>query len=331
VLITLIWFLQLAADPPWEINQTAIFEPLDQNSFAVSDAFHFYLMDRKGHRIRIYNSAGRFVKSIGGHGNGPGEFRFLFGIRFEDHLLYGLDPMASKLSVFDEDGEFIASHKAPREMLVSFPYSAKVVNGWVYSLRAKKQIIWVDEAFENPTVLAEIPQTDKPQDIIEVTSDMPVFAASPDSKTLYIYPGKGKFEIQVYDIPSKKFKTITKDIPNLPYDMEFGKKRFEQYHSRQRDHFKPQFPDFFPAIEYMTTDPDGLLIVYQGRHILNKDTPAMVMDENGHTAVSRFPTRHLSRILAVDGEYVFVSIYLDEEMGVRRIPIQELGPFFHEE
>ncbi len=248
MLINLIWLLHLAVGQPWEISQTGIFTPLDQNGYAVSDSLRFYLMDAKERCIRIFDSEGRFVKTIGGRGKGPGEFLFLGGIRLERNRLYGLDPMTFRLSIFDEEGHFISSHKAPKEMLLSFPYSAKVLNGWVYTHAAQKQIIWVDEGFENPTVLAEIPRGN-PRDngIIEVAAERPIFAASPDRGTLYIYPGKGKFEVQVYDVLSKKFKQpIAKDIPCVPFDKEFGEQRFQHTLSRKRSkrnhiQFKPKY------------------------------------------------------------------------------------------
>ena len=68
MLINLIWLVGLAVDQPWEISQTGIFTPLDQNGYAVSGSFRFYLMDAKERCIRLFDSEGRFVKTIGGRG-----------------------------------------------------------------------------------------------------------------------------------------------------------------------------------------------------------------------------------------------------------------------
>jgi len=332
--ITLIYLLQFAADKPWTISETDIYAPLDQNGYAVSDAFHFYLMDAKECRIRIYDSDGRFIKSVGGKGEGPGEFHKLFGVRFEMGLLYGLDPMASRLNVFDEGGFFLTSHKTPPELPFSFPYAAKMVEGWVFFSHRDKSIIWVDDTFENQIVLAEVEKTQSSKDVIVPVAEKPVFAASKDRQKVFVYPGTGKFEILVYDVLSKSFKKpISKDIPPVPLGKTAGEELYKHklsYLKLRGKQTKPQYPNFFPAISHMVLDADGLLLIFPGVHIWNKNTPAIVLGENGNEAVSRFPTIYHARIMAIVGTYAFVSVYHEGEMGVRRVPINELGRFFQE-
>ena len=334
-LILLNGLLQILMGNGWPIEETGIYSILDENAYAVSLSLHFFLMDRQDRRIQIYDRNGGFLKTIGGLGEGPGEFRYLSGIRLDENRLYALDPMASRLSLFDHDGVFLTSIEAPREALISFPYSVKMANGWVYARTLDGQIIWTDEEFENRTVLAQSQVNGglNREDILVPAADKPLFAVSNDRERVFIYSGKGRFEILIYDVRQKSFKQpITKDLPPVPFDKNFGEQRYRQllaYRPKaQQAEIRPEFPDFFLAMEHLAVDPDGLLVVFPGVHMMKQSTPLIVLDEAGNEASSRFPVEHLSRIMAVDGDDAFVTTYRDGEVGVRRVPIVALDRFF---
>jgi len=152
---------------------------------------------------------------------------------------------------------------------------------------------------------------------------------------VYLYPAKGKFEILVFDVTTKTFRqTITRDILSTPFDKEFGEKRLQQMSTYRRESGvgpappKPEFPAFFPAVEHLETDPDGLLVIFPGVHMMNRQTPPVVLDELGQKALSRFPVHYLSRILAVQGAFAFVAVLNDDELEVRRVAIPDLERFF---
>lgn len=68
------------------------------------------------HQLRFYDSTGRHELSVGGEGDGPGEFRaFRFGSlrRFAGDSLLILDAAQSRLSVFDPAGRFVRSLTSP--------------------------------------------------------------------------------------------------------------------------------------------------------------------------------------------------------------------------
>jgi hypothetical protein len=51
----------------------------DIGEFVVDDAGNFYISDRKEDHIKVFDGAGRYLRTIGRHGQGPGEFE---GIRY---------------------------------------------------------------------------------------------------------------------------------------------------------------------------------------------------------------------------------------------------------
>jgi hypothetical protein len=70
--------------------------------------------NRGSAEIRLFDGTGRHVRTMGGRGSGPGEFRDLVGIvqRTDDSIL-GWDQNLRRLSVFTEQGDFAGSFGYP--------------------------------------------------------------------------------------------------------------------------------------------------------------------------------------------------------------------------
>lgn len=76
---------------------------------AVSDSQgNMYLVDPSTQNIHSYNSAGSYRWSIGGSGQGPGEFRLISSIHMDDDdRLFVYDSERAIITIFDNDGDII--------------------------------------------------------------------------------------------------------------------------------------------------------------------------------------------------------------------------------
>jgi len=314
------------------IEGTGIYAPVDANSFALGDDGTIYLMDARERQILIYAPNGTLIARIGGRGQGPGEFSWLWGIRFANGRLYALDPMAAKATVFTAEGGHLETLNAPRAAMIGFPYLAKTVDGWVF-LRNTQSVVLVDDRFENERVLFEGEPPPGPETYIPLR-ERPGFATGPEGRRIYIFTARQRFEILVYSVSDRVFEEpITRKVPLIPLDKEFAKQRFEEmtaYRARRGRAPSAEYPDYFPVIEHLRTDFDGRLVVWPGLHIMNKATPPIVLDRQGHDAESRFPVHALDRILAVEGDLALVTFYRDEELGLCWVAVPELGAFFRD-
>jgi len=119
-------------DPRWTVRaqpevEVGVLEgaPEDQ-LFDVSDALVLadgvmVVANRGTHELRFYDRTGRHLRSTGGEGDGPGEFRSLrFVDRFADDSLLAFDARHLRASVFDRDGRFVRSF--PLREPTSSPY-----------------------------------------------------------------------------------------------------------------------------------------------------------------------------------------------------------------
>jgi hypothetical protein len=81
------------------------------------DDGNFYVTDWDRKRIQKYDRQGRYVRTIGRKGQGPGEFQNVWRPEFDaDGHLYVLDIVARSISFFDkESGQFLRQIKLPAQ------------------------------------------------------------------------------------------------------------------------------------------------------------------------------------------------------------------------
>lgn len=83
-------------------------EFVDPVDLAIDERGWVYVVDSKPPVVKVYDDSGRFVRSFGRDGQGPGEFRIGFiAVRNGTVLLH--DPRNSRTSVFDTSGAFVRS------------------------------------------------------------------------------------------------------------------------------------------------------------------------------------------------------------------------------
>ena len=71
------------------------------------DQDHIYLMDTSLKRIMVFTAEGRFVRTIGRQGGGPGEFRFLYTMDVRNGLIACFDQGTRRITLFDSSGVFL--------------------------------------------------------------------------------------------------------------------------------------------------------------------------------------------------------------------------------
>jgi hypothetical protein len=88
-------------------------------NFITDDQGNFYVNDWDRKKIRKFDKEGNFLLSIGGPGQGPGEFRNPWGPTFTpDGNIFVMDIAANRLSFFDTNGRFLHQTKIPEGMRV---------------------------------------------------------------------------------------------------------------------------------------------------------------------------------------------------------------------
>ena len=94
-------------DPSYEFHKLVSAVTLPDSGVAVLNA--------GSHELRFYDAAGRFVRSIGAQGGGPGEFQNPVRLYLFHDTLAIFDHGASRLSLHRVDGEFITTRPLVRQ------------------------------------------------------------------------------------------------------------------------------------------------------------------------------------------------------------------------
>ncbi len=87
--------------------------------FDVDPAGRVWVLEGQAQEIRVFDAAGRHVRTVGRKGGGPGEFQGAVHAQFgPDGHLWVMDPQNNRISVIDTAGAFVESHRAPGGFMV---------------------------------------------------------------------------------------------------------------------------------------------------------------------------------------------------------------------
>lgn len=83
--------------------------------------------------IRVYDPEGRWLRSMGRQGSGPGEFRFVTWLGVFGDTLLALDPQSFRMTLFSTAGELIDTWSLRAGMTMLWPRS-RTADGWIVEL-----------------------------------------------------------------------------------------------------------------------------------------------------------------------------------------------------
>jgi hypothetical protein len=78
----------------------------------VDDAGRLYVLESQSQELRVFDSSGAYVRTIGREGGGPGEFRQAIGMAWgPDGNLWVVDPGNSRISLIDTAGTYVTMRR----------------------------------------------------------------------------------------------------------------------------------------------------------------------------------------------------------------------------
>lgn len=81
------------------------------NLCAVNEEGNIYIGDYQDSSIKVFDPQGKYLKTIGRKGNGPGEFQSILELSFlPDGRYLVLDSEQNRISFFSADDQFLTSH-----------------------------------------------------------------------------------------------------------------------------------------------------------------------------------------------------------------------------
>ncbi len=322
----------------WHFEESEVFGPLRTSEVIVRGDGQIYVLRFEKADVLQLDNAGKPVRSIGGKGMGPGEFRYPTRIFYRDKQLLVYDLYNQSVSCFDDRGVFQNRFKIPHPELVL----VSSVRGWIYGnwgnggLEGKPAVLKADFQFEHTQPILPL----KGRAYLKGQSSGRVINFCPlKVKPILLEDHRGElvffsetetFRIVVIDaVNGRQLRTIKRPEKPLPFDEEWGREKMAKIKSRPGFKIRADFPDYFPVIRNMRIDPDGNLAVDRWRGRPDGNHHSITLDRMGKQLKRSWSWASLDRVVGVVGNKAVVTTYDEEQeqAGLISMPLAAVEGF----
>ena len=217
-----------------ENNDIILYQP---SRYIVDADDNIYISDQEEQNIKVFDKNGKYLKTIGSKGKGPGEFESIASMAFlPDGRLLVLDWRNRRTSFFDSEGKFISSLKwrASHYYIYMTSESTWTTDERIYGEKTQLFVKTYDFSGKELVSFGEFTpygfQTMRMGNISYAISlpfsPFSVFTADQDQMWLY-HLFNSKYLIEVYDRNGNLFRKISR--PYTP--VRFTEKDAEEYRS----------------------------------------------------------------------------------------------------
>ena len=253
------------ADPDKSLSQVS--------TFAVDDEGTVFALDFKDQKVKVYDRTGKFLRSIGKPGQGPGELGMASGIQLigNDTLVIE-DATNRRLAQFKPTGEFIKNVATSGMLgLVGVLYDDKgnVLGREMGLAEDNSKMFFEIKKFDpdlKPLFILDkiefpvpVPGSGAKMNILDLIS---VYQFGPGGN---IYYGRNaRYDIKVYGPEGKHIRTIQKDYDSVKVTQKDIDEMLERIPNvaggvNIKDMFA--FPDVFPPFQNFLLDDQGRIFV----------------------------------------------------------------------
>jgi hypothetical protein len=229
---------------------------------------NIYILDRKDKKVKIFDSAGKFVKKFGEEGQGPGEMYMPVSLQVthNNEIVIG-DAANQRLMFFSLEGEFLremsTALKAQGLVLPLFDSQGDIIG---------QQVVVTEES----QILREVRKYDSELNSLFTITSIDITSIvqgkiNPFELVFFYQLGKdndiycsnpNEYEIKVLNTDGKLVKRILKDYDSVKVtekDKEEFFERVGEVPAQVKDRI--EFPKVYPAYQYFTLDEERRLFV----------------------------------------------------------------------
>jgi len=309
--MTFFFLLNFFTLDDWAIKDTEIFHPISSIYAATSREHQFVFIDLMEKSVLRYGPDGKLLGPLAKKGPGPEEIAFPMMVFYQEPYFLVLDDGALKL--FDNKG-FVRSLPVARDLLL-FPAAQGFVQmkkGNYLPVDATNTLEFRDMELGNPiplhawqvSGLSEKHSIRRTRKAGKVTPSMASIANTSMGKVsrdgyLFYFKQVGTARILIFDLVNKTLRR-TLELSSKT-NLEVGR---------------------------LMIDPDENLWVFSREPDSGKNE-IHIFDRNGEPTQARFSNEESERILKIDGDQAYVSVYYhdNEDFGVRRCKLDRVQQF----
>jgi hypothetical protein len=245
----------------------------------VDNKENIYISEINDRVIKVFGSDGKYIRTIGAKGSGPGEFQGISNLVVtKDDKLLVIDQRSRRTSFFDSSGRFLKSFQWRTNYFnfIMIKSSSYIVSEIVYSPDRQFQYLFVKEIDFNGEEIRSFGEfTISPPKIIRqdksatylsppVSTDS-LFAGDPD-RDLFYHCVNNKYLIEVYATSGKLLRKIDRPYEPVPFTDLDAKAYRARFTNVPNDFFRKaidemEMPKVKSIVERMYVDEKGNLWV----------------------------------------------------------------------
>ncbi len=233
----------------------------------VDDNGNIYAIDSSSAHIRVFDSNGEYLRTIGRKGQGPGEFQMpIFVQATSQGELAVFDYLAQRLIFFSTDGTYLRQMSAARVRYPVMPIRLDSQGNIVgYQVMAPPPIGGLEIGKYDPdfepifTIVREEPNKDRRERVFDLAKPGLVYAVSPNDTI--VWGNSAVYELHILSPNGKPLRTIHKKYDRLPMTADFREKCEKELAGLVAGGVKLNFPDHFPTFMDVSVDEKDWLWV----------------------------------------------------------------------
>jgi len=151
-------------------------ESMVYNSFGfdMDEQGRFYVADSGDPRIAVYDAEGRYLRALGGKGQGPGEFLTLAAPEVHGEVISVVDGRQHRAVLYGTDGELVDTFKLPGGSILSNVRGFAPLEGGRYLFHRLDTPVWPDAGLD-AAVNVTVVEADSDTVWSRTTEPVPVF------------------------------------------------------------------------------------------------------------------------------------------------------------
>lgn len=251
------------------------------------------------------------MRTFAGKGQGPGELRSIDGLYVDGDMIYAVDFLSRLGQVYSLSGEPLKRLWLPR-IPRAFAGGLQITpRGWLYLGENRKSLMLSDFEFSQEQLFIGEPSSGN-----ERNRDRSLYNPSPNylnfavdsvnGRVLVSLPDEG-FLIRVFSLDTlKEIQSLTLPGTRTAFDEDYGMAKLEEFSKRVshkawgQKHYRPDFPEFFPAYSFFRVYPTGVTLVSYGNPLMSHEKGVVYLDKNFEFISG---PNHLSDGAIVVGQY----------------------------
>lgn len=268
------------------------------NGYAITKNGNIFIADMNLHNLKVLNSSGKFIKTVGQKGAGPGDLAYPWHLVFNGKHVYVYEIRNHRFSLFNEDGSFFKVIKPQKNLRVKKMRALKtgdlVIQTEIYNygknIGQEALVAWYSPELEERRLIykknvltnkfikepmrTNIPQPYQPLVSWNIAKNGDVFTAFQD-----------KYEIERHQLQKGKVSSFTHKCTRAPVtekdkEVFFAGLTFSSGDKTMKGAPKfvldnTDFPKYKPIFDTILTDPEGNILVFP---TLSSNASEMVFD-----------------------------------------------------